>query len=82
MLQQILRTSYNGLVGNVASTWNFQDAQTFVRNGDLNEGVGEVHHTETYGKGFMKGIKLEFPRSTSHKPSAWVHRANQYFLYH
>lgn len=44
MVQQISRISLNGSVGNDQVGRNFQEAQTFARNVDMNEGLGEVHN--------------------------------------
>lgn len=52
-----------------------------MRNVDIQEGVGEVQHWETFGNSFNKGIKLEFPRFGSKNPAAWIYRAKQYFSY-
>lgn len=41
-----------------------------------------MHQWETFDRGLTKRIKLEFPRFSGKNLSAWVYRANQYFLYH
>lgn len=47
-----------------------------------NEELEENQHHEHADRGFIKGIMLEFPRFSGQDPSAWIYRANQYFLYH
>lgn len=53
-----------------------------------NSHVGELHEEDAYtnpqlaNKVYAKGIKLEFPHFSGSNPSAWIYKANQYFLYH
>lgn len=39
-------------------------------------------NTHTCNRFFARGIKLEFPRFYGLNPTAWLYRANQYFLYY
>ncbi|XP_035545954.1 uncharacterized protein LOC118348438 [Juglans regia] len=59
-----------------------QDQHMRHRHEDMEDDTGDVNQRELVNRGFVRGIKLDFPRFRGGNPSPWIYRANQYFLYH
>ncbi|KAF5468680.1 hypothetical protein F2P56_012817 [Juglans regia] len=82
LLQHLSKLPYNPqLEGNAQNTRNglgFQQS----REGETDDGMGEVYCTNMGDRSNMRQIKLDFPRFGGKDPTAWIYRANQYFLYH